>query len=108
MRTSSISLLETADLVADQAAVCLELRLAGAARADAAAEPLEVRPLAAQARQDVLVLRQLDLQPALPRPRVLREDVEDQRGAVEHLHVQRLLEVALLRGVRSSSKMTVV
>ena len=53
--------LQPADLVADQAAVGLELGLAGAAGADAAFEPLEVGPLAAQAREDVLVLRKLYL-----------------------------------------------
>ena len=44
------------------------------------------------------MLRQLDLQATLARARVLREDVEDQRRAVEHLDVERVLEVALLRG----------
>ena len=46
-------------------AVGLELRLARAARADAAAEPLEVLPHAAHARQVVLELRELDLELAL-------------------------------------------
>ena len=39
---------------------------------------------------------QLDLQAALARAGVAREDVEDQRRAVQHLAVEQLLEVALL------------
>src|SRR5207248_408913 len=48
-----------------QAPVGLQLRLAGAARADAAAEPLEVLPQAAHPRQVVLELRELHLELAL-------------------------------------------
>ena len=50
----------------------------------------------AHAGHVVLELRELDLQLALGRVRVAGEDVEDHRGAVEHRHVERLLEVALL------------
>jgi hypothetical protein len=89
--------LQAGDLVADEAAVGLELRLAGAAGADPPFEALEVGPLAAQSRENVLVLRQLNLETAFLRAGVLREDVEDQRRAIKHLHVERLLEVALLR-----------
>jgi hypothetical protein len=44
----------------------------------------------------VLELRQLDLQLAFVRARALREDVEDQAGAVDDATLQQLLEVALL------------
>ena len=64
-------------------AVALELRLTRAARADAAAEPLEVLPHAAHARQVVLELRELDLELALGADGVLGEDVEDQLRAVD-------------------------
>ena len=82
--------------VADEPPVGLELRFAGAARADAAGLPFEVLPHAGQARQRVLELRQLDLQPRFPRAGAAREDVEDQLGAVDHLALGRLLQVAHL------------
>ena len=66
------------DAAADQAAVGLELRFARAPRADAAAEPLEVLPHAAQPGQDVVELRELDLELALALAR-LGEDVEDEQ-----------------------------
>jgi hypothetical protein len=55
-----------------------------------------VQPLAAQPRQQILVLRQFDLDAALVRARVGGEDIQDQPGAVEHLHLQRFFEVARL------------
>ena len=88
--------LERRYAVADQPPVRLQLRLARAARADPPLQPLQVGPLAAQPRQDVLVLGQLHLEPALPRPRVLGEDVQDERRAVQHLHLEGLLQRALL------------
>src|SRR5207247_217406 len=82
------------------AAVDLELRLTGPPRAHAAAQAREVGPLACQPRQEVLELRQLDLHLALERARPLREDVEDEGAAVDHLALAALLEVALLGGGR--------
>ena len=82
--------------VTDQPPVRLQLRLARPARADSTLQPLQVRPLAPQAGQDVFVLGQLHLQPALPRARVLGEDVQDQRRAIQHLHLQLLLKRPLL------------
>src|SRR5207247_1988886 len=41
-------------------------------------------------------LRQLDLELAFGAARALGEDVEDERGAVDHLDAERLAEVALL------------
>ena len=89
--------LQAADLVANQAAVSLELRFARPPRADPALEPLEVGPLTSQARKDILVLRQLDLEAPFARAGVLREDIEDKRRAVEHFDVELALEVPLLR-----------
>ncbi len=80
-------------------AVALELRLARAARADAAAEALEVLPHAAHARQVVLELRELDLELPLGRRRVLGEDVEDQLRPVDDARVERVLEEPLLRRI---------
>ena len=75
--------LERGDAVAREPAVGLDLRLARSARADAAAEPLEVRPQAAHAREVVLELRELDLQLALGAVRVPGEDVEDHARTVD-------------------------
>ena len=55
---------------------------------------LAARP--AQARQPVAQQRQLDLGLALERVRVLGEDVEDHRRAVDRRAAQQLLEVELL------------
>ncbi len=90
--------LEAGDAVADQAAVGLELGLAGAAGADAGAEPFEVRPLTTQAGKDVLVLGELDLQEALTGAGVLGENVEDEGGTVNDFDVEGVLQVALLGG----------
>ena len=89
------------DPVAGEPAVRLDLRLAGAAGADAAVdaprpEPFEVGPQAPHAGEVVLQLRELDLELALGRVCVVGEDVEDDRGAVDHRDVERRLEVALL------------
>ncbi len=94
------------DLRVDPAAVELDLRLTGSARADAltagdAATGLAGHRLtpATQARQEVLQLGQLDLRPALAALGVLGEDVEDQRGAVDDLDLDDVLErAALARG----------
>ena len=85
------------DALAYAPAVDLELRLTGSTRPDAAAETREVRPGAREARQHVLELRQLDLELALQAARPTGEDVEDQLAPVEHLDVQLLRQVALLR-----------
>src|SRR5256886_10718230 len=76
--------------------VGLELGLTRSPRADAAAETLEVAPLPDQPRQEIGELGELHLELALARARALREDVEDQRGAVDHFDPERLPDVALL------------
>ena len=67
-----------------------------AARADAAAGAAHRLAPAAQARQQVVQLRELHLRLALAAPRVQREDVQDQRGPVDHLDAQPFLEGAEL------------
>jgi hypothetical protein len=78
--------------------VDLELGLARSARADAAAEPAHRLAPAAEPRQQIRELRELDLRLALPAPGVQREDVQDQRGTVDHLDLEPLLEAAELPG----------
>ena len=93
-----------ADAVPDPPAIGLELRFAGAAGADAAAEPRQRGARADQPRQQVLELRQLDLQLAFPRPRAPREDVEDELRAIDDLAVERFSMLRSCAGLSSLSK----
>ena len=93
------------DLGVDAAPVGLDLGLTGTAAADALTAggtttglARQVAAPAAQALLHVLQLRQLDLRLALLALRVLGEDVEDQRGAVDDLDLDLVLEVAQLAG----------
>ena len=91
------ALLQHVDALLQQAAVGFELGFAGTAQADGTtALALQVGPAAHQARGHVLELRQFDLQLAFGAARALREDVQDQAGAIDHATFQRALEVALL------------
>ena len=90
--------LQLGDLPADVPAVALQLGLAGAPGADGALLALQVGPHAQQPGQQVFVLGQLHLEPALPRPGPLGEDVQDQGGPVQHRHLQLLAEHPLLGG----------
>jgi len=92
--------LELLDAVPDQPSVFLELLLARAAHADAALVPRQVGPHPLEPGHRVFELRQLDLQVRLVRLRVGREDVEDHFGAVDHLDLEVLLEVARLGGAQ--------
>ncbi len=90
--------LQERDAAPREAAVGLELGLAGAAGADAAAEALEVLPHPAHPREVVFELRELDLELALSADGVLGEDVEDELRAVDDARLELVLERALLRG----------
>ena len=97
--------LEARDARLDAATVDFELRLTGTAVADqsaacatAGALLAELEAATAQTREAVAELRQLHLHHALLAARVLGEDVEDQRDAVDDVDLEQLLEVALLRG----------
>jgi hypothetical protein len=68
-------------LTTQQAAVDLELLLALATLLHAALLTGKVRPLACQARQVVLDLRQFHLQASLARVRTLAEDNQYDQGA---------------------------
>ena len=84
-------------LVVDRAPVGLELGLAGAAdEAKPAALPFKVGPGPNQPRALIGQRRHLDLQHALARRRTVREDLEDQPGAVEDLDLPGLFQIALL------------
>ena len=83
----------------DPAAVQLDLGLTGATRADAraAGDPPTGLPghrvaPTAQPREQVLQLGELDLRLALLGLGVLGEDVQDQRGPVDHLDLDDVLE----------------
>src|SRR5262249_46240600 len=80
-----------------EAPVRLELRLTRAARADAAAEPLEVLPHAPHPREVVLELCKFNLKLPLGAHGVLGEDVEDQLRPVDDACLKSVLERALLR-----------
>ncbi len=87
---------EEGDAPAREAPVGLELRLARAAGADAAAEPLEVLPQPPHPRQVVLELRELDLELALGAHGMLSEDVEDQLCPVDDPRLEHVLKRPLL------------
>ena len=87
---------EQGDPATRDPAVGLELGLTGAARADAAAEALEVLPQAPHPREVVLQLGELDLELPLGAHGVLGEDVEDQLGPVDDARLEGVLEGPLL------------
>src|SRR5712664_994978 len=89
-------LLERGDLAADRAAIGFELGFARSPEADTAADTRQVGPHARQARQQILELRQLDLQLRFVAARARREDVENDLGAVHHAHAEALLELDAL------------
>src|SRR4029079_8419869 len=96
---------ELGDLGVDPAAVGLDLGLTGATATDALTAGGAATGLAGQvaapATEPLLhvgELGELDLRLALTALRVLGEDVEDQRGAVDGLDLELVLEVAQLAG----------
>ena len=109
-RCTSRPILNVGDLAAqlrdprpDPAPVGLDLGLTGTAGPDAAAAghpaaglPGQRLAPASQPRHHVLQLGQLDLRLALAALGVLREDVQDQRGAVDHLDLDHALKAAQL------------
>src|SRR5690606_28365463 len=80
--------LELGDAVADAAPVELERALAGALAAHAAADPVAAATPLAQARCQVLEPGDLDLHPGLAGPGMALKDLEDDRGAIEHVHAE--------------------
>ena len=87
------------DALADQPAVGFDLGFARAAeKAEAAALALQMGPASDQPAALIGQMGELDLKAPFPRLRALAEDLQDQRCAVEHLHVPGALEIALLHG----------
>src|SRR5262249_23510218 len=85
------------DAVANQPAVDLQLRLAGAAdEAEAAALPFQVSPRPHEPAALIGECGQLDLQLAFARAGPLAEDLEEQAAAVDDLAFPGPLEIALL------------
>src|SRR5260370_6534065 len=64
--------------------VDFQLLFTRAPRADAAGLARQVIPHPRQSRQQVLQLGQLDLQTAFATTRALRENIENELGAIEH------------------------
>jgi succinyl-diaminopimelate desuccinylase len=95
-RKPTKTLLQQRDPRPCETAVRLELAFARAAGPDATTEALEVVPHPAHPRKVVLELRELDLELPLRAPSVLREDVEDQLGAVDNPRLQCIFERSLL------------
>ncbi len=90
--------LELGDPFQDAAAIRLQLGLTRAAGVDAGTESAHLQASAAEPGETVPVLGQLHLDPTLVAGGVLGEDVEDERHPVDHVDVERLLQVALLGG----------
>ena len=91
-------LLQERDLLAHAAAVDFELGFAGASGAYAALLTRQVDPHSGEPREEVLELRQLDLEAGLARAGALGEDGEDQLAAVDHLALELGLQVLHLAG----------
>ena len=98
---------DSGNAILDAAAVGFQLRFTVTAHADAAFLPGQVAPEPGQPREQMLQLRQFDLQLAFAGAGALGEDIENQRGAIEHLALENRFQIAALGGGSSSSKMTV-
>ena len=89
--------LQLGDALLDQAAVRFDLRLARTAHeSEAATLAFKMGPGSHQARTLVVEMGELDLERAFLGLGAAAEDFQDEPGAVEHLGVQLLLEIALL------------
>src|SRR5256885_6029463 len=90
--------LESRNPFLDTTPVDFQLRFTRAARADAAGLARQVIPHSRQARQQILQLRQLNLQTAFAAARALREDVENELGSIDYLAREQSFQIASLRG----------
>jgi hypothetical protein len=88
---------QSRDAVAHQTPIGFDLGFTGAAqKAETAALPAKMGPGADQAAALILQMRKFHLQRAFPGSRPLAKYVQDQAGAVHHLAIPALLEIALL------------
>src|SRR5437867_1216641 len=92
--------LQMCNSLANAPAVELKPRLARAPGANTTALSREHDAASDEARQKELVLRQLNLHATLVGSRVLREDIEDQRRAIDHAPTGQLVFQVLLRSRR--------
>src|SRR4029077_17420709 len=77
--------LDSGNAILDAPAVGFQLRFTlAAAHTDAAFLPRQVAPKTRQARQQMLKLRQFNLQLAFPGPGALGKDIEDERSAIQY------------------------
>src|SRR5580704_597210 len=83
-------LLDLADAVADASAVGFEFLFARAARPDAAAQPRKLFTTSGEPRQQIIQLREFHLELALARPRMARNNIEDELRAVDHTRADSL------------------
>ena len=81
----------------DAAPIHFQLRFPWAAGPDSAGLARKVGPHSGEARQQILQLRELNLEPPFPAPRPLCENVEDKLGAVEDLAREQIFQIASLR-----------
>ena len=94
---------EFVDLAVDVPPVRFQLGLAGALGPDRALAAgtrlaLQVGPHTRQTGQQILILRQLHLEPAFPGPGPLGKNVQNQAAPVQHLDAQGLRQHPHLRG----------
>ena len=83
-------------------AVGFQLGFTGAARPDRRAPPgrrlaYQMGPHTGQTREQILILRQLNLEPAFTGPRSSCKNIQDQTGAVQHLDAEFLGKYPHLR-----------
>ena len=91
--------LDSCDSVLHAASVRLQLGFAFTpAHADPAFLPGQVTPKTCEPREQMLELRQLDLELAFASAGPLGKDVEDQRGAVQNFAVKDFFKVSALGG----------
>ena len=90
--------LDDADALRQQTPIALQLFLAGSAQPDATLLALQVRPTPYQPRRQVLQLGQFHLQLAFEGAGPLREDVQDERDAIQDTATQSGFQIAFLAG----------
>src|SRR4051794_19223254 len=88
--------LEPRNPLLDAAAIDFELGFTRPPRPNAAGLTRQVSPHSREPRQQILQLRELDLEASFPAPGALREDVENELGAIENFTRKEVLQVAAL------------
>src|SRR5215475_7385452 len=86
-----------ADTPEDLAPIGFKLRFTWTTCPNAAAELRHLYAPSREARQNIVELRQLDLQLTFTAPRMAREDVEDKLRAIDHPSADFVFDISLLR-----------